>query len=138
MKKTIAIMMTALFSSVAFAQDAAKVDAAAAPEIKKLEEKGCSVNVTGIIAEDQPNGDLKVLIPYTGCKGDGKFGVVANVYSGYANGKWAKKKEAGKTDIERVTDFGGMASVTERIEYIPSKKEFVPPPAPKQDFKYSL
>lgn len=85
-------------------------------EIKQLQENGCSVNVNGTISVEQEDGSSKVLIPYIDCNGDGKFQVKALTIDNNGN-----TNAAGDTSIEKIVDYDGMASVTEKIEYIAPK-----------------
>lgn len=113
MKKIFILGLGVYISSIAYAQD---VNSLVNYEISKLQANGCSVNQHGVIVNEISTNKYKVLIPYIDCNGDGKFEVLAGIYSHKSGDRWIKEP-AGDTNSEKITDYNGMASITERIEY---------------------
>lgn len=127
MKKPLILALLTLLVTPAFTQDYSDINNVIYDEINQLKEKGCSVNIKGIIAKEISENEYQIMIPHIGCNNSSEIGVESFILKRGTNGEWGNKQESKDTSIEKVTDYGGMASVTEHIEYTASKTETVVP-----------
>lgn len=123
MKKSGILLAIFLFSLNSYSQTFDTLSAAVQHDVNKLSEDGCTVNINGIIAREITNTHYEILIPFSEC--EDKPSVKAYSVTKDSSGKWGNKTDLGDTSVEKVTNYGGMASVTEHIEYTSPKVETV-------------
>lgn len=114
LKKTALVFSLSMISTILFAETG---NSLANRQIEELENKGCSVNINGVIKIQNEN-EVKILIPYTGCDEDNKIHISAYTYK---NNNWNNREISDDTSVEKITDYDGMATVTQKVEYIAPK-----------------